>query len=98
MSELAGRVAIVTGASQGIGRGIALAFADAGASIVAAARSAQKLDETCAEVAARGGKAVPVVCNVQDADEVGPALHGRSTNSAVSTSWSTTRRTSVTSS
>lgn len=70
MNELVGRVAIVTGASQGIGRGIALAFADAGASIVAAARSAQKLDETCAEIAARGGKAIPVVCNVQDAAEV----------------------------
>jgi meso-butanediol dehydrogenase / (S,S)-butanediol dehydrogenase / diacetyl reductase len=70
MGELAGRVAIVTGASQGIGRGIVLAFADAGASIVAAARSVQKLDETCAEVAARGGQAIPVVCNVQDADDV----------------------------
>ena len=70
MRDLAGRVAIVTGASQGIGRGIALAFADAGASIVAAARSVQKLDETCAEVAARGGNAIPVECNVQDAGDV----------------------------
>ena len=67
---LAGRVAIVTGASQGIGRGIALAFADAGASIVAAARSIDKLVDTCAEIEARGGNAVPVACDVQNAADI----------------------------
>jgi meso-butanediol dehydrogenase / (S,S)-butanediol dehydrogenase / diacetyl reductase len=70
MGVLAGRVAIVTGASQGIGRGIALAFADAGASIVAAARSVEKLAETCADVEARGGKAIPIACDVQDPAQI----------------------------
>ena len=74
MSELAGRVAIVTGASQGIGRGIALAFADAGASIVAAARSAREVGRDLRGGSTRGGKAIPVACNVQDADEVGACI------------------------
>jgi NAD(P)-dependent dehydrogenase (short-subunit alcohol dehydrogenase family) len=65
VGDLSGRVAIVTGASQGIGRGIALAFADAGASVVAAARSVEKLAATCADVKARGGTAIPVACDVQ---------------------------------
>ncbi len=72
--DLAGRVAIVTGASQGIGRGIALAFADAGASVVAAARSIDKLTETCAEIEARGGAAVPVACDVQDAAAIAACM------------------------
>ena len=68
--ELAGRVAIVTGASQGIGRGIALAFADAGASIVAAARSIDKLIDTCSEIEARGGNGIPVACDVQEESDI----------------------------
>jgi NAD(P)-dependent dehydrogenase (short-subunit alcohol dehydrogenase family) len=63
---LGGRVAIVTGASQGIGRGIAIALAEHGASVVAAARSTEGLAETCQVVASAGGNAVAVGCDVQD--------------------------------
>jgi meso-butanediol dehydrogenase / (S,S)-butanediol dehydrogenase / diacetyl reductase len=66
LSVLAGRVAIVTGASQGIGRGIAVALAEAGASVAAAARNRANLDATCEAIAAAGGRAVAVECDVQD--------------------------------
>ena len=57
--KLAGRVALVTGASQGIGHACALALAREGATIAAAARNQQKLDELVAAIAAAGGKPPP---------------------------------------
>jgi 3-oxoacyl-[acyl-carrier protein] reductase len=57
MFRLDGRVALVTGASQGIGHGIARALAAQGAAVVAAARSADKLADLCDEIAAAGGRA-----------------------------------------
>ena len=54
---LTGKRALVTGASSGIGQGCALALADAGAHVVCAARRAEKLAETVAEIKARGGTA-----------------------------------------
>ncbi len=50
MMQLQGRIAIVTGASQGIGRAIALAFAAAGANVVVTARSADLLDGLAEEI------------------------------------------------
>jgi 3-oxoacyl-[acyl-carrier protein] reductase len=65
--ELEGRVALVTGASRNIGRAIALALADAGASIVAAALvSRDEVEETAKEVRAAGGKAVVQLADVTD--------------------------------
>src|ERR1700735_2693816 len=57
MSTLAGRIALVTGASQGIGRACALELAKTGASVALAARNVEKLGELAAEIAAAGGTA-----------------------------------------
>jgi 3-oxoacyl-[acyl-carrier protein] reductase len=70
MFNLTNKVALVTGASQGIGRATALALAQAGAKVAAAARNAEKLAETVAAVAAVGGEALAVQMDVADADQV----------------------------
>jgi NAD(P)-dependent dehydrogenase (short-subunit alcohol dehydrogenase family) len=70
MGELSGKVAIVTGASQGIGQGIAVAFGEAGAAVVCAARNVEKLRETCASVEAAGGKAIAVGCDVRKLEDI----------------------------
>lgn len=59
MISLEGRIALVTGASQGIGRACAMTLARAGAQVALAARNAAKLQEVAAEIEAAGGKAVP---------------------------------------
>ena len=59
--RLDGRVAVVTGSGQGIGRGIALGLADAGADLVVNARRKQDLAETAEQIRARGRR-VCVVC------------------------------------
>lgn len=58
--DLTGRVAIVTGASRGIGKGIALAFAHAGASVVLASRRQEGVDAVAAEIREQGGVALAV--------------------------------------
>ena len=70
-SSLAGRVAIVTGGGTGIGRGVALALARAGADTVVAARTPEPLEETCAEVRALGRRALAVQTDVTDTAQVG---------------------------
>jgi 3-oxoacyl-[acyl-carrier protein] reductase len=59
MISLEGRIALVTGASQGIGRACALTLAKAGAHVALAARNTTKLSEVAAEIEASGGKAFP---------------------------------------
>ena len=69
--ELAGRVAIVTGAGRNIGRGIALALADGGAAVVVNARSNLKEAEAVAgEIERAGGKALGVTADVADGEAV----------------------------
>jgi 3-oxoacyl-[acyl-carrier protein] reductase len=68
--SLTGKVALVTGASQGIGRAIALALADAGATVALAARSADKLEAVAAEIAAQGRQAKAYALDVASEDSI----------------------------
>lgn len=68
--SLAGQVAIVTGASRGIGRAAAAAFASEGAAVVLAARDTNALAKNVAEIEAAGGKALSVTTNVGDEESV----------------------------
>src|SRR5438067_11076705 len=64
MFSLQGKVALVTGASRGIGETIAMAYADAGADVALAARSIEKLEEKAERIAAMGRRALAVPCDV----------------------------------
>lgn len=68
--SFSGRVAFITGASQGIGRGCALKLAQKGAAIAAAARNQEKLNELVREIEAAGGKAAAFALDVTDEDQV----------------------------
>jgi 3-oxoacyl-[acyl-carrier protein] reductase len=72
--SLSGRVALVTGASQGIGRGCALRLAKDGATVAAAARNQEKLNELVAEITAAGGKAAALALDVADEEQVRSTL------------------------
>lgn len=70
MISLDGRVAMVTGASQGIGRACAVALAKAGAQVALAARNAAKLTEVAAEIEAAGGKATVFEMDLASEDSI----------------------------
>ena len=70
MFSLRDKVAVVTGASQGIGRATALALAEAGAKVAVAARNAEKLAALVAKIEGRGGAALAVPMDVADAAQV----------------------------
>ena len=74
MFQLDGRTALVTGASQGIGRAIAARLAGQGARVIPAARSAEKLESLAEEIRAQGGVAHPLSLDVSKPAEIGERL------------------------
>jgi 3-oxoacyl-[acyl-carrier protein] reductase len=70
MTGFEGRIALVTGASQGIGRACALELAKAGATVALCARNQAKLDEAVAEIEAAGGKAAAFALDVASEESI----------------------------
>jgi NAD(P)-dependent dehydrogenase (short-subunit alcohol dehydrogenase family) len=70
LTDLTGKVALITGAGQGVGHGIALALSAAGAAVVLAGRTVEKVEKVAGEVQTRGGKALAVSCDVKSADDL----------------------------
>jgi len=70
LSILKDKVALITGAGQGVGQGIALALADTGVKIAAVGRTLAKLEATCDLAQERGGTAIALEANVKDADDL----------------------------
>ena len=71
MSELAGQVALVTGSSRGLGRGIALVLAEQGADLIVNYKSAEaKAEEVVSQIRQMGRRAIKVRADVSISDEV----------------------------
>jgi sorbose reductase len=68
--DLHGKRALVTGASSGIGKRVALAYVEAGAQVAIAARNFDALAKVAEEIAGAGGKAVPITCDVTQPEQV----------------------------
>ena len=72
--RLDGQVALVTGASMGLGYGIAKALANAGAKVVAAARNVAALEELAAEIGEEGGEALPLPLDLREVGQISAAF------------------------
>ena len=68
--SLAGKVALVTGASSGIGQAIAKAYAQAGAAVVLVARRESQLEDAVADIEEDGGRAAHIVCDLAQRDDL----------------------------
>ncbi|GJM79653.1 short-chain dehydrogenase [Paenibacillus sp. HMSSN-139] len=81
--DLNGKIAVITGASMGIGYGLAKALAHAGATVVVTARNMSKLEQLCEEIRQEGGKAYAVALDVTDVPQIQSVMnqiakdHGR---------------------
>ncbi|TDI83439.1 MAG: 3-oxoacyl-[acyl-carrier-protein] reductase [Caldithrix sp.] len=76
MSRLQDKVAIVTGASRGIGRAIALRLAGDGANLVVTATSLERAESVATEIEALGRKALPLACDVAEFEQVESLIKG----------------------
>ncbi len=72
--DATGKVVVVTGASKGLGRAMALGFAEAGADVVVASRKIEACALVAAEIEARGRRALPLRCHVGDWDDCGALI------------------------
>ena len=74
MTDLSGKVVLITGAGQGIGQGVALAMAGAGAAVVLTGRTLAKVEATAQQIGERGGRALPLACDVKSADDLAAVM------------------------
>ncbi|MDI9917885.1 SDR family oxidoreductase [Rhodococcus sp. IEGM 1379] len=74
MGKLDGKVALITGAGQGVGQGVAFALAKEGASIAVVGRTESKLVDTCKEITDRGGRAEAVLADISDGESITAAV------------------------
>ncbi|WP_176594473.1 SDR family NAD(P)-dependent oxidoreductase [Sphingobium sp. EM0848] len=74
MTDLKGKTALITGAGQGVGQGIALALASEGVSLVLAGRTVEKVEQTARLAAERGARAIAIGCNVKSAEDLTAAV------------------------
>jgi len=74
MRQLAGKVALITGAGQGIGQGIAFALASEGVDLVLAGRTLEKVEDTARQARQRGVRAVAIACDVKDPGDLAKAV------------------------
>jgi len=74
MGQLAGKVALITGAGQGIGQGIAFALASEGVDLVLAGRTLEKVEDTARQARQRGVRAAAIACDVRDPGDLANAV------------------------
>lgn len=74
MTSLTGKTALITGGGQGVGQGIALALAKAGADIVVTGRTVEKCEKSAELIRERGVKALALHCDVKSADDLQNSL------------------------
>jgi NAD(P)-dependent dehydrogenase (short-subunit alcohol dehydrogenase family) len=72
--DAAGKTVVITGASKGLGRAMALGFAEAGADVVVGSRKLEACEIVASEIRARGRRALPLRCHVGDWDDCGALI------------------------